>query len=666
MSHGEHPAVLAVVLDAEAVQTKVLRTVLLIFSTLLPTLLLFTGFGGGFDWISLGLAVTSCLIAGYLIYRLNNHQPAYYFLGLCTLVGVYVAIAIRSFGTGLVVHDLLNGSLALVCAAVIVGFIIVGWVERHQGSDTTPPLSAAEILGIVLLAITAFAVRLYALDSIPATRVLEARFGIDARAVLTNQQWNPFALTFDHHNHLFSVILALAMAVLGDSFVAVRTVSALVGSLTVLLLYVAARRFFDIRTAWLASLVFVAMAVHLEFSRIATPAVFDALLLCAVLAFLSIGWDTGKRRGYVGAGLALALCQYSYHSAKIIPVVFALWLGLVALQSWELVPPRRASLTMMWGIAFVGSLPAWWNIFVARASYIEAIQAISLFGPSDVAGQTWLTRIAADSGQPVWLTMLYTVRDAAAAFLVVPLRDGYDVGVAMLTLPSALLFVIGILLMVREYDDPRYWVLFIGLLSAVAVAAVTINTPAAQRMVYVTPFVALIVGIGLAQSSRWLRLEWIQSDWHLPNWLVQFIGIALAIGIAGYDANNYLVNNRFAAIQPADAMASSIGATVATYPSGSTVYAFTEPALRYTGNPILEFQAPQVVGVDVSQPLTTTPDWVLDGPKQVFFFAPARSAELALIRSAYPGGVESRIFLPNGETLLLSYVLDGVPSLKTP
>jgi hypothetical protein len=226
--------------------------------------------------------------------------------------------------------------------------------------------------------------------------------------------------------------------------------------------------------------------------------------------------------------------------------------------------------------------------------------------------------------------------------------------------------LIGTLLMIREYDDPRYWLLFLGMMAAVGVAAITINTPAAQRMMFATPFVAMVVGIGLAQSSRWLRLEWIQSDWSLPHWFIQTIGITLAIGIAGYDANNYLINNRNAAIQRADAMASAIGNTVAAFPDGSTAYAFTEPFLRYDGNPILVFQAPHVRGIDVPQPLTNVPPWVLDGPKQIFVFAPERSSELALIRSFYPGGQEDRVFRQNGETILLYYVLDGIPALKTP
>ena len=66
-----------------------------------------------------------------------------------------------------------------------------------------------------------------------------ARLRLDARAVLERNEWNPLALTFDQHGHFFSVVLALAMQLFGDSFVAVRTASAIIGSATVLLLYVA-------------------------------------------------------------------------------------------------------------------------------------------------------------------------------------------------------------------------------------------------------------------------------------------------------------------------------------------------------------------------------------------------------------------------------------------
>ncbi|MFM2310028.1 MAG: hypothetical protein RLY87_2150 [Chloroflexota bacterium] len=654
------------VFDTTTTQTKIIRSMLIIFSTLLPTLLLFDGFIRTIDWISFGVCIITCALSAYLVVSINRNRPAAFLPSFVVLTLAYLMIAVRSFGIDVQIISATNAIVSLACATTMLGILITCWVPPHEGSETTRPLTAAEILGIVLLALLALGLRVYQLDVLPATHVLEAQFGLDARRVLEQNAWNPIALTFDSHAHLFTVLLSVAMRLFGDSFVAIRTATAVIGASTVILLYVASRRFFDVRTAWLASLAFVAMAIHLEFSRIATSAVLDAFLLCAVLAFLAIGWDTGRRRGYIAAGFALGFCQYTYHTGKIIPVIFAIWLCIVAIQNWELIAQRLPSLTMMWGVALLVSLPMWWVIASAWDTYRPAIHAVSLFAESTQPGVDWLHAIATEQQLPVWQVVLYTVRDAAAAFIAVPVRDGYDVGLAILTLPSAVLFIIGVLLMIREYDDPRYWLLFLGLISAVAIASITINTPAAQRMIYITPFVAIVVGIGLAQSSRWLRLEWVQADWSLPQWLIQAIGILLAIGIAGYDANNYLINNRNAAIQPADAMASAIGTTIAGYPDGSQAYAFTEPYMRYTANPILVFQAPQVAGIDVPQPLNSAPPWILQGPKQIFLFAPQRSSELALIRSYYPGGTENRAFRQNGETILVYYVLEGIPSLKTP
>ena len=661
-----YPPALMQEFDEDSIQTKIIRSLLIFISTILPTLLLFDGFLRSFDWLNILICGLTCLLNAYLVHAINHHKSAPYLPSFLFLTVCYLVIGVRCTGTQLTLIAGVNASAAFMCAVAMLWVLMSCWVAPHEGSAAANPLTPVEVLGIVLLALIALGLRVYQLDVLPATHLLEARFGLDARAVLARNEWNPIALTFDQHGHFFSVLLALAMQLFGDSFSAIRTTSAVIGSSTVVLLYVATRRFFDVRTAWLASLAFVAMAIHLEFSRIATSTVLDAFLLCAVLAFLAIGWDTGRRRGYVAAGVALGFCQYTYHTGKIIPVVFAIWLCMVAIQNWELVRMRLGALTMMWGIALAVSFPMFWTIATHWVDYVPAIQAVSVFSASDVAGETWLQRIATDVQLPSWVVLLSGVRDALAAFIAVPVRDGYDVGLAMLTLPSAVLFLIGILLMIREYDDPRYWLLFLGLMAAVSIAALTINTPAAQRMMFVTPFVAIIVGIGLAQSSRWLRLEWIQSDWSLPNWLIQTIGITLAIGIAGYDANNYLINNRNAAIQPADAMASAIGSTIESLPDRSTAYAFTEPFLRYNGNPILAFQAPHVRGVDVPQPLTSAPPWVLEGPKHVFLFAPQRSSELALIRSYYPGGKEERVFRQNGETILLYYVVDGIPALKTP
>ena len=259
-----------------------------------------------------------------------------------------------------------------------------------------------------------------------------------------------------------------------------------------------------------------------------------------------------------------------------------------------------------------------------------------------------------------------SIRDAAAAFIAVPLRDGYDVGSAMLSVPAAVLFIVGIFLMLREYADPRYWLLFIGLCSAIVLSALTIDTPAAQRLVYITPFVAIIIGIGLAESGRWFRLEWLQSDWSIPTIVTQILSIVLAIGIAGYDGNRYIQLNNNRVDTTNEKSAALISQHIRDYPTGSRIYFFTQPTLSYQESALLAFAAPQVRGLDVYPPLTTAPTWQLNAPMNSFVFTPERFAELALIRQHYPGGDESRLFKENGDTLLIIYNVAGVSPLSTP
>jgi len=223
-----------------------------------------------------------------------------------------------------------------------------------------------------------------------------------------------------------------------------------------------------------------------------------------------------------------------------------------------------------------------------------------------------------------------------------------------------------VLLMLREYRDPRYWLLFIGLCSAITVVALTIDTPAAQRIVYITPFVAIVIGIGLAESGKWFRLEWIQSDWSIPPIVVQILSIVVAIALAGYDGYSYLQHNSLRNDSLADQSAAQVSTHIHDYPAGAKVYLFTQPMLRYDQSALITLQAPQVSGSDVYPPLQAPPTWVIDAPMNSFIFSPDRVAELGFIRQQYPGGKETRAYRDNGEILLIFYDVPGVSTLSAP
>ncbi len=652
--------------DADDTVSKFLMSWLMLAATVLPLLVVYDAYTHGAAWGVLALTILTSGTAIYMVRQISQNEPAPFFITLALLCLCYHVIAVLSWGIEPVIYAFWPGICAMVTAIGLFVVITIVWVPRHDAGESTTHLSSFELLGLVLLSIAALAVRFYAIDTLPVASNLEATFGLDALATQTTQAVNPFAYGIDPASRLYAIVQGGLMQIFGNSLVGSRVLSAIIGSLTVTLLYLATRIFFDKRTAWLTAVALLTLNVHLEYSRVGLNVIADAGLLCVILAMVAYGWETGKRRYYMLAGLGLGLCQYTYHSAKIIPVIFAIWLLTVALQSWDNIESRKRHLTLMWLASIVVSLPMYWNLIQHWERWYDAMVVVSMFGTSVRHTTAWIDVISAQSAMPTWMMVLITIRDAAAAFVAVPLRDGYDVGSAMLSIPSAVLFIVGLLLMMREYKDPRYWLLFIGLSSAVAVAALSIDTPAAQRMVYITPFVAVVIGIGLAESGKWFRLEWLQSDWSIPLVVTQALSIVLAVGLASYDGVRYMQLNQTRNDARNDQSAAQISQHIQAYPTGSVVYFFTQPVLSYEESALIALLAPQVSGIDVYPPLTSSPPWQLNAPMNSFVFTPERIAELALVRQHYPGGNESRLFKENGETLLIIYDVVGVSPLSQP
>jgi len=652
--------------DRNDILSKFVMSWLSVVATVIPIMIFYHGYQHGFSWGILAIALLGSAGSAYLARQITQNAPAPFFVGFAALASMYWLIAIASWGTEPVAEAYWPALCAGIAAVGIIIVITIIWIPRHENGENAAPLTPLEILGVVLLSIAALAVRLYAIEQIPVASNIEASYSLEALHSLAGGFNNPFAIGIGDNAMLFSILQGASMQLFGTNLVGGRIITALMGSGTIVMLYFATRLFFDRRTAWLTALALLAMGVHLEFSRTGLSYLMDSLALSSVLAMLAYGWETGKRRFYVCAGIALGVCQYSYHTGKIIPVMFALWLVLVAIQDWDLIRNRLPQLTLMWCVGLLLAIPMWWSIATHWDYLSTAIMSVSIFTVADGSTMRWIDIIADSAKQPLWLQFLIQFRDATAAFVVVPLRDGYDTGSPLLMLPSAVLFIVGVLLMLREYRDPRYWLLFIGLCSAITVVALTIDTPAAQRIVYITPFVAIVIGIGLAESGKWFRLEWIQSDWSIPPIVVQILSIVVAIALAGYDGYSYLQHNSLRNDSLADQSAAQVSAHIHKYPAGAKVYLFTQPMLRYDQSALITLQAPQVSGSDVYPPLQAPPTWIIDAPMNSFIFSPDRVAELGFIRQQYPGGKETRAYRDNGEILLIFYDVPGVSTLSAP
>lgn len=646
--------------------TKYFQSLLLFATSSMPVMLLFQSIFGRFEIISTILVVLATAIGAWCIRQITHQQGAPFVVLSSMLALIYTLIGTLRWGIQPSYFDFWGGLLGFGISVSLVIAIISLWLPNHSTTEMPIALGVFDYVGMALLFIAAVALRWYQLDTLPAATNFEAIQSLNGLSTWQNATTNPIALTPDMTSQLMNTIQGLSMYVFGETIAGARNLSVILGSVAVLLTLLATRMFFDARTAWFSAIVLLAMSSHIEFSRLAVPVIADTVLIGAILFALASAWGSGQRRWYLVAGILLSLTQYSYHTGKIIPVIFALWLCVYAIQYWQDVESRLTQLTSMWGIAVLGSLPHWMSIAQQWNQYISTVGQVSLFSTNPATNQTWLTEIANTQQMPIWQSTLMIVRDAAAGIIAVPLRDQYEVGLAMLTIPAAVVFVLGLLIMVKEYADPRYWLLFIGMMSAIAVVAITINTPAAQRMIYITPFVAVVVGIGIAEMGRWFKIDWIQQDWRINPIIIQVLSFVLAFGIAGYDVQGYHGSTRTALTNPIDQSANAISSQASQYPDGSTIYLFTQPELYYHDSALLQFNLPNLTGVDVYPPLTSSPSWQLGSGTSLFVFNQARLNELSVIKQFYPGGVESRAYSANGQILLVFYEVSGINALSVP
>lgn len=335
-------------------------------------------------------------------------------------------------------------------------------------------------------------------------------------------------------------LTALAFPFTGVSYLASRTVTALFGVLLVALLFPATWWLLDgvgdrprERAALLASLA-AALSIHANYiSRLGMrAALFPALL--ALLVWLTLwAWKRGGWWRWALAGAALALMQYNYIPARLVPVVLALWFAHGCWSQREQWRLRWRGWIIMAAVAFVLALP---NI-VTFLNTPEAFSARADVGSAGTGGWIWNFDTSAEGGLGVLL-----LKKIALEFLAFGTYwlGPYNVMQQPMLGP---LFYIGFLAaLVMAFRFPRQIATMWPLLAIPVMFSTDLISGAvaeihAVRQTGVLPFVFILSGIGLAVIWGWLesRLRAPAAYRELPALL-----LLLAVLPAGYILVEYL------------------------------------------------------------------------------------------------------------------------------
>ena len=382
-------------------------------------------------------------------------------------------------------------------------------------------MKRTEIVVLILVMAIAVGFRLYGLSwAPPGLYPDEAMNGNNALTALRTGDYKIFYPENNGREGLFINLQAASISLFGNTPFALRVVSALVGILTVLGVYLLTRRMFDDwRIAAIAAFLMATGFWHVNFSRIGFRAIMAPLFAVWGFYYIYKGIETHRLWDWALAGLLFGLGFHTYIAFRVMPAAIALtlcafWLSLHAVFSHGKYHHARHQMlggaALMVGVMILALLP--------MASYFYA-------NPQDFAGRTAKVAVWA-SENPVRDLGLNVAKTLGMFFFHGDTNWRHNIaGQPVLFWPIAAFFAIGLLRTIwrffrswrmRGHPGVVHTILlswfFVGLLPAFLS---TEGSPHALRALIVAPAVYIMAALGLHWAYVSLERWYGHADHHL-------------------------------------------------------------------------------------------------------------------------------------------------------
>ena len=525
-------------------------------------------------------------------------------------------------------------------------------VDRVRAGRWLDPMTV-ELVGLGALMGFAFVVRAYDLEHIPANLGGdEGTWAMEGLAMLDGRLANPFSTRWFAFPSMSFLVWGVSMGVFGDTVAGLRAVSAVIGAASVLTTFLLAWEVWNRRIAWLAALVLAASHYHLHYSRLAVNNIADSLFVTAAMYLLIRGLSSRRLVAFAGAGAVMGAGWYGYFGARLVGVIAAMYLA------WQMVVEHRflarygAHLLALLGAALVVAAPLLIHYAAHPTALTEGLDRVSIFASG------WLAREQEITGRSAVSLLLQQAWRSISAFnYTLDPTFWYRPGIPLLDFVSSVLFIVGMIWCVAHWRWSSSVLLMIWFWSALITGwVITENPPSSQRLVIVTPALALLVAVGLDTLMR-LSRRLLDARRSMVRGLAT--GIVLVIVIVNLRFYFWTYTPARVYGNPTAEMTTRLARQLEREGDDKVVYLHGPPFV-YWDFGTLRFMARGVSGMNVP------PEGQGDPPKPDlsrgarFVFHPARLEELANVQERYPDGVEERVHSSaDGELLYALYEVDG-------
>lgn len=489
-----------------------------------------------------------------------------------------------------------------------------------------------ELLAVGLITLLGMALRFYALGEIP--RVVngdEGRVGITALSTTASYPYvNPFSL-WENFGGMYLQAINLAMKVFGVSPFSLRLAAAIGGTLAIPALYLLARQISGRRVALIAACLMAISHTHTHFSRtVAVAYIQGSWLIPLELYFLISGLIKRSSWRTAIGGVLLAMHFNVYLDAQIITALVAAYMlvAFLFLRSWF--KPAWNQAMVFWGGFVITLLPE--LVYIQRHPdfFMNRLSENGMFQTG------WLELTMANTGQSAVQILVGRVIHAFLSLIYYPSIDFYGSPIPMLSLISATLFLLGLVIVLWRWRSPGLLLLngyfWAGTLS-VGLFAIP-PTADTYRMLIVLPAAFLLAAIGLNHALQAVGAGWSQNR----RMYTTVVGLTIA-GLLVFNVWAYFFNFAGRCLFSDDdggatRFASYLGNYARTVGRENTTYLLSDGAYFYGSHQSVDFLSNRHPIINIPDPVDT----LQAKPNETIIAVPSRVTELRAWADNHPGG----------------------------
>jgi 4-amino-4-deoxy-L-arabinose transferase-like glycosyltransferase len=477
----------------------------------------------------------------------------------------------------------------------------------------------------------------------------EGSAGLVSWEFISGERNNLLSIGWFSFPALYFWLISLSQSILGRSIEAIRWVSAVGGALTILALYWTARRMFNRRVALWSAAWLGAFHHHIFFSRVTYNNIWDGLFLILTVGLLWEGFSTNQRKPFLFAGLALGMSQFFYTTSHITPVLILIWLILLTRRRPAL-EGRRANLTHF---ALVAT-----SVFLPLALYYAAHPDILFFTASrtSILIPGWTADAAAALGTTSLGLVLEQIWVTAMGFTIAELQGVYyGSGVPLLFDASALLFILGLIIAIIRFRDPRYNLPLLTIIGSIIVGGLSIQAPNAQRMLLLPPMLALMVAWPLEEVLTRFPLQ-RQRFWSIEVLILTAVLCVALFQNVSFFFKDYLPEERYGS--PNGEVTQGMIELLEMDEAFAEVYFVGGENMHVYSIPSLPYLLPHIEGYDLEYPYKMPSNQAQNGGKRLLVILP----EVRDARTAIEKQCTDEVLIPryNRDGQVLFYACEAV------